>query len=371
MRALCHREGLLAACQLTSAAIPAKDLKPILKNIKAIAGDGRCTLIATDQEVGIRLDVQGLTIQEPGEAILPAAKLIAILREARDSELLIEADPSACVIRGTSSPLEFEMPSEDPALFPDFPTFVDERYHEISAGTLREMIRRTIFATADETARYSMTGVMWELDGDKAKLVATDGKRLALAEGLATAVGGHTTKGQTPVVPTKAMSLLERNLQDDPEEAVKVCLRPNEVLFRTGRAVIYSRLVEGRFPDYKMVLPKKTGVRVPLNTAAFQAAVRQAAIMTDVERPGVTFKFAKNKLTLLAQGATSGRSKIEIPVPYEAKAIDIGFNPEYLIDMLKVLPSDAELVLDLIDGDSPALFRCGEHYLYLVMPLTV
>src|SRR5258707_14188854 len=95
MRAMCHREGLLAACQLTSAAIPTKDLKPILKNLKAIAGDGRCTIIATDQEVGIRLDVQGLTIQEPGEAILPAAKLSAILREARDAELSIEADPSA------------------------------------------------------------------------------------------------------------------------------------------------------------------------------------------------------------------------------------------------------------------------------------
>src|SRR5258708_5080095 len=136
MRALCLREGLLAACQLTSAAIPAREVKPILKNIKAIAGDGRCTLIATDLEVGIRLDVQGLTIQEPGEAILPAAKLIQILREARDRELYIEADPSACVIRGTTSPLEFEMPSEDPAYFPDLPSFTEDRYHEMTAGTL-------------------------------------------------------------------------------------------------------------------------------------------------------------------------------------------------------------------------------------------
>ena len=368
MRVLCHREGLLAACQLTSAAIPAKDLKPILKNLKAIAGDGRCTIIATDQEVGIRLDVQGLTIQEPGEAILPAAKLIAILREARDAELSIEADPSACVIKGKD--VEFEMPSEDPAQFPDFPTFVDERYHEISAGTLREMIRRTVFATADETARYSMTGVMWELDGNIARLVATDGKRLAMAEGVATPVGGHTTKGQTPVVPTKAMGLLERNLQDDPEEAVKVCLRPNEVLFRTGRAVIYSRLVEGRFPDYRLVMPKKTSVHVALNIATFQAAVRQAAIMTDNDRRCVTFKFARNKLTLLAQGATAGRSKIELPLEYDAKPIDIGFNPEYLVDVLKILPAEAELSLELNDGASPALFRCGEHYLYLVMPLT-
>ncbi len=370
MRALCRREGLLAACQLASTAIPAREVKPILKNLKAVAVEGRCTLIATDMEVGIRLDVQGLTIQEPGEAILPAAKLIAILREARDEELYVEADPSACVVRGTTSQLEFEMPSEDPAQFPDFPVFAEDRYHEIAAGSLREMIRRTVFATADDNQRYSMSGVLWELDGDKARLVATDGRRLALAQGLATSTGGHTTKGQTPVVPTKAMILLERNLADDAEETVKVCIRPNEVLFRTGRSVIYSRLVEGRYPDYKQVLPKKANVRVPLQAAAFQTAVRQSAIMTDTDSKRVTFKFAKGKLTLQSQGATAGRSRVEVPVEYDAKAIDVNFNPDYLVDMLKVLPPDVDLSLDLIDSGNPALFRCGENYSYLVMPLT-
>jgi DNA polymerase-3 subunit beta len=370
MKALCYREALLSACQLTSAAIPSKDIKPILKNLKAIADNERCTLIATDLEVGIRLDVMGLEIQETGEAILPAAKLIAILREARDQKLEIEADASACYVRGTESALDFEMPSEDPAQFPDFPTFNEEKYHEISAGSLREMIRRTVFAVADEAQRYSMTGVMWELEGDSAKLVATDGRRLALAEGIATGTGGHTTKGQFPVVPAKAMGLLERNLQDNPEDTVKVCLRPNEVLFRTGRAVIYSRLVEGRFPDYRAVLPKKSTAQVTLTVAPFQSAVRQAAIMTDTEGPRVTFKFAKDKLTLLAQGATAGRSKVEVALNYSGKAIDINFNPAYLIDFLKVLPPDQELKLELNDGGSPALFRCGEQYSYLVMPLT-
>jgi DNA polymerase III subunit beta len=370
VKALCPREALLSACQLTSAAIPSKDLKPILKNLKAIAGDDRCTLIATDLEVGIRLELQGLEILETGEAILPAKKLIDILREARDDKLEIEADASACYVRGTQSSLDFEMPSEDPAQFPDFPTFNEEKYHEITAGTLREMIRRTVFACADEAQRYSMTGVMWELDGGSAKLVATDGRRLALAEGVATSVGGHTTKGQTPVVPAKAMGLLERNLQDDPEETVKVCIRPNEVLFRTGRAVIYSRLVEGRFPDYRAVLPKKSEVKLMLNVADFQSAVRQAAIMTDNEAPRVTFKFSKDKLTLLAQGAMAGRSKVERPLEYSGKAIDVNFNPHYVTEFLKVLPLDQELKLELNDGGSPALFRCGEQYVYLVMPLT-
>jgi DNA polymerase-3 subunit beta len=368
MRADCHREALLSACQLASAAIPSREVKPILRNLKAIAGDGRCTLMATDLELGIRLDVQGLTIEEPGEAILPAAKLIAILREARDERLSIEADSTACTVRGST--LEFEMPSEDPSLFPDLPTFAEEKYHEISAGTLREMIRRTVFAAADEEQRYSMTGVLWELDEAVARLVATDGRRLALAQGIATGHGGHTTRGQTPVVPTKAMSLLERNLQDDPEETVMVCLRSNEVLFRTGRAVVYSRLVEGRFPDYKMVMPKKQAVRVALAAAPFQAAVRQAAIMTDDEGKRVTFHFAKDRLTLQAQGATAGRSRVELPLGYDGKPVDVNFNPTYLVEMLKVLPPDAELTLDLIDGASPALFRSGTEYSYLVMPLT-
>ncbi len=146
MRARCRREGLLSACQLASAALPAREVKPILRNLKAVAADGRCTLMGTDLEVGIRLDVQGLTIEEPGEAILPAARLIAILREATDEELSIEADQAACTVRGPT--LEFEMAGEDPAQFPEWPTFAEEKYHEISAGTLREMIRRTIFAVA-------------------------------------------------------------------------------------------------------------------------------------------------------------------------------------------------------------------------------
>jgi DNA polymerase-3 subunit beta len=324
--------------------------------------------MATDLEVGIRLDVQGLTIEEAGDAILPHAKLVEILREARDEELQIDADSQACTVRGRT--LEFEMPSEDPEQFPEWPTFTEDEYHEISAGSLREMIRRTVFAAADETGRYTMTGVLWELDGDRLKLIATDGKRLALTEGVATATGGHTTKGHNPVVPTKAMTLLERNLADDEGEAVKVCFRANDVLFRTGRSVIYSRLVEGRFPDYRQVMPKKHTARVKLEVGPFQAAVRQAKIMTDSDSKRVEFKFSKNKLTLEARGAGAGRSKVEMPLEYDAKPINIGFNPELLIDMLKVLPPDVELALELDDGTKPALFKHDANYSYLVMPLT-
>jgi len=367
MKATYHREGLLAAVQLTSVAVASRDVKPILRNLKIITDSDRSTLMATDMELGIRLDVRGVKVAEPGEAILPTGRVMAILRESTDEELCLEADADRCQITGQHN--EFEMPSEDPANFPDIPTFAEEKYHELTAKQLREMIRRTIFAAATENPRYAVTGILWELEENTARLVATDGRRLAVVHGPATAHGGHTTKGQTPVVPTKAMSILERNLQD-PDETVKVCLRPNDVLFRTERAVIYSRLVEGRYPPYRDVFPKKQTVKVPLTAGAFQTAVRQAAIMTDEETKKVLFTFAKKKLTLQARGAGAGSSRVEMPIDCDAKEIAIAFDPKFLTEMLKVLEPDVSLTLELVDGNSPALFRSGSDYSYLVMPLT-
>jgi DNA polymerase-3 subunit beta len=364
---VCHREGLLSACQLASVAAATRDVKPILKNLKAIVEADRCTLMATDLELGIRLEVRGVKVEEPGEAILPGGRLTAILRESADEELSLEAGADSCVIRGQSN--EFEMPGEDPAEFPDISAFEGERYHELPAGQLREMIRRTIFAVAAENPRYALTGIMWELSGPSARLVATDGRRLAVVEGAATAHDGHDTKGQTPVVPTKAMGLLERNLHD-PDEMVRVCIKPNEALFRTERAVISSRLVEGRYPPYREVFPKKQTVKVPLVVGPFHTAVRQAAIMTDDESKKVVFGFAAKKLTLQARGAATGRSRVELPLEYDGKPISISFDPKYVTDMLRVLNPEDALILELIDGSSVALFKSGEHYSYIVMPLT-
>lgn len=367
MKVLCHREGLLSAFQLASVAVPARDLKPVLRNVKTIADGDRCTLLATDLELGIRLDVRAVKVEEPGEALLPAGKVLAILRESVDEELAVEADAQSCIVRGQFN--EFEMGGEEPGEFPDVPTFTEEKYHEVSAGTLREMIRRTVFAAAVENPRYAVTGILWELEGDIARLVATDGRRLAVCQGPAASHGGHDTKGQTHVVPTKAMQLLERNLQDA-DEQVRISLRPNDALFKTERAMIYSRLVEGRYPPYREVFPKKQTVKIPLVVGPFHAAIRQAAIMTDEESKKVIFGFAKKKLTLQARGPASGRSKVELPIEYDGKGIDIAFDPKFLTEMLRVLSPDDALTLELTDGNSVALFRGGENYSYIVMPLT-
>lgn len=368
MKVVCHREGLLAACQLASAAIAARDIKPVLRNLKAVVENERCTLMATDLELGIRLEVRGIKVEDPGEALLPTSRVVSILRESTDEELTVEANIESCVIKGERN--EFEMPGEDPAAFPDIPSFAEEKYHELTAGVLRDMIRRVIFAAASaEHSRFgATTGVLWELEGDKATLVATDGRRLALCHGVAQAHGGHSTKGQTAVVPVKAMSLLERNLTE-PDETIKISIRPNEVLMKTERAMIYSRLVEGRFTNYRQVLPAKHAAKVPLTVGPFLSAVRQAAIMTDEESKRVTFQFAKKKLTLQARGAESGRSRVEMPLEFEGKALEISFDPKFVIDMLRVLEPDTALTVELTDNTTPAVFRHEPNYLYVVVPL--
>jgi DNA polymerase-3 subunit beta len=297
-------------------------------------------------------------VEEAGEALLPTTRLIAILREATDEELTIEAGPDKCIVRGNTN--EFDMPGEDPAAFPDVPAFAEEKYHEISAGVLREMIKRTVFAAT--------TGILWELEDDKAALIATDGRRLAFMTGQAKPHGGHTTKGQLPVVPSKAMNLLERNLTE-PDETIKISLRPNEVLMKTERAMIYSRLVEGRFPNYKQVIPTKHSHRVPLTVGPFLAAVKQAAIMTDDESKRVRFQFAKKKLTLRAQGVESGQSRVELPIEYDGKGLEISFDPKFVTDMLRVLEPDTPLTLDMNDSAAPAVFRHDPNYLYVIVPL--
>lgn len=370
MKAHFPHEGLLTACQLASVAVAAREVKPILRNLKAIAEEDRCTLMATDLELGVRYTLRGIRVEEAGEAILPAARLLEILRVAADEELTLDADENRCRVLMASS--EYEMPSENPADFPDIPTFTDAKFHELNAAALRTMIRRTVFAAAKESTKFAMTGVLWELEGSKARLVATDSKRLALTEGTATEHGGHETKGQSHLVPTKAMGLLERLLSDGEEETVRVSLRPNEVLFQTqgGRATVYSRLVEGRYPPYREILPKKSAAKATLPVARFLGAVRQASVMADTESQRVAFKFTKGRLTLEAQGSATGRSHVEMPVEYDGPDLEINFDPQYLVEMLRVLGEDDPLTLELTDGSRPALFRSGKEYQYLVMPLS-
>jgi DNA polymerase-3 subunit beta len=365
----CPRSTLLSAFQIVGAAVPARTTIPVYQNIKAVADGEKLTLMATDLEVGIRFDLRGggdnnLHISEPGSAILPAARLTNILRESSDTSVKLDSDERRTRIQTSTS--EYEMPGEDPATFTDFS---GETYHEMAAGDLQRMIRRTVFAAAKDEGKYAMRGVLWDLEEKKARLVATDGKRLAINSGPCVAQG--EVKTHSTLLPPKAMSLLERILADgDAAQPVQISLRTNDALFRTEKAVIYSRLVEGRFPPYRDVMPKKFNVKVPLVVGEFLSAVRQAAIMTDDESKRIIFSFSAGKVTLKAQGSTTGKSLVTLALAdFSGPAIEISFDPAYLTEMLRVLDGSDALQLDMVDGSKSAVFRQGDDYVHLIVPL--
>jgi DNA polymerase-3 subunit beta len=372
MKITCARESLLTACQQVSAAVAARTTKPILSNIKAVAADDSLTLVAFDTEVGIRFELRGIQVAKAGEAILAVNQLTQILRESRDEDVTIEAtDDGAKVKIGTG---RFEMPGYPVNEFPDLPAFDDGgRFHEVTAGELRKMIRRTAFAAdKKDSTRFALSGVLWEAEGKVARLVATDSKRLAVCEGSATLHGpAETTKG-SHLVPAKTMTLLERNLTDDGEQ-VRVALRPNEAMFQTERAMIYTRLVEGRYPPYRDIISqtqKQASIKITLPVDSFLARVRQAAIMTDDESKRVDLSFEAGKVTMKARGAETGSSEVVMMLPeYDGSPVSIAFDPQYVTEFLRAIDGEPTVLLEMSDGGKPALFQCGDAYKYLVMPL--
>lgn len=367
MKLVCHRGTLAAAFQTVSGVVPTRTPKAILQNVKLEATTGQAVLIGTDQEVGIRYTISEANVEAPGEALLPTSRVLAILREMQGDSVSIETTDAGTWIRGDRA--EYKLGSENPSEFPAVADFTGQDCYTIPAGTLRQMIRRTLFATDTESTRYALGGVLVELKGDTVTMAATDTRRLAVVKGQCSAGSAAAVENATPVVPSKAMSLIERSLSNE-SELVSLLIRQNDVLVKTATATIYSRLVEGRFPKYQDVIPAESPISVELSTGPFYATVRQAQIVTSEESRGVDFRFTPGLLTLCSRAADVGESKVDLPIAYEGAELVITFDPRYVADFLKVLEPEKPLRVELTDSESAAVFRTDDGYTYIVMPLS-
>ena len=211
----------------------------------------------------------------------------------------------------------------------------------MAAADLKRLIRRTIFATDVESTRYALGGVLVELSDDSITMVGTDGRRLARMSAPAEAENGAVAPTGSPVVPVKALKLIERNLDDDDPPVHLAIQAGTAVLVRTERAIIYSRLVEGRFPRYQDVFPSSVEVKIPMEVGPLRLVVEQASIVTSEESRGVDFRFSDGLLRLSSQAADVGRSHVELPIAYEGKDVEITFDPRYLTDALRTLDEHA------------------------------
>jgi len=210
---------------------------------------------------------------------------------------------------------------------------------------------------------------LWEIKGKKLSLVATDGRRLARSR-LNLAKEPHERIATTKtIVPAKTMGLLEK-IGASEKDTVAIRLADNQILFSCTNVVISSNLVEGNFPKYEDIIPTDYDKKLTLPTDAALSAVRRSALLTSEESRGIKLSIGKDSLVFSGRAPETGDAQINMPVKYKAEPIEIGFSPQFLIDVLRVIKTD-EFELELGQSDRPGLIRSGTNFLYVLMPINL
>ena len=383
MKVICDRSALLDATNIAAGVVATRTPRPQLTCIKLTAskagGKGTLTIAATDAEISIRLSTGQVEVQEEGEVLVPADKMRQIVAaQESDPTLTIDATKDQTEIRGTGARFKvFGYPAGE---FPPIPEFPKEGSaadaFTIDADVLAQLITRTIFSTARENSRYAINGVLLKRDAKKINMVATDGRRLALAKASCTPEAPG--EGGQCIVPTKALSLALK-LLGTASDKVRIAVTDNQIMFAfkgddDGEAtVLASNLVEGTFPPYEDVLPKDQDKRATLNVDILSSAVRRAALLTNEESRGVRMAFstADKSLKLSSRAPEMGEAEIEVQLDkYEGGDIEVGFNPAFIVDALKVVSGD-EVIFELKAGNKPGLIKSGTDFLYVVMPVNL
>lgn len=385
MKVVCDRPALLDAVNLVNGVVASRTPRPQLTCVKLTATKGKesaLTLSATDAEVSLRMTTTHVDVQEPGEALVPAAKLTQIVSaQESDSTITLDADAEVCHVRGADA--KFKVFGYPPGEFPPVPGFADAASaardtFAIHAGDLATIIARTTFATARETSRYAINGVLLKRDGKRIEMVATDGRRLALAKASLTNPAPAGDHPANCIVPTKALNLVQK-LIDDAEEVVRVAVTDSQIFFAFGeapgggdaRATLSSNLVEGAFPPYQDVIPKDQDKKASFDRDTLMSGVRRAALLTNEESRGVRLALDKNRLRLSSRAPEMGESEIDVPTAsYDGEPIEIGFNPAFITDALKVI-SDDNVIVELKAANKPGLIKSGGDFLYVVMPVNL
>jgi len=212
-------------------------------------------------------------------------------------------------------------------------------------------------------------GVLLEMDDKTITAVGTDGRRLAKMQGVLNKVG-NPKSGSTTIVPSRSMHLMERILPDG-EVPVQISARSNDLLMKEPNGIFYTRLVEGRFPKWRDVLPnREQSNRIDIPVGPMYSALRQAAIVSSDESRGIDFTFKEGSLVLSNSTAEIGQSRIEMPVPFDQDELTITLDHRYVADFLKVLQPDKTFTLDVENGEAAAYCETDDNYGYVIMPLS-
>jgi DNA polymerase III subunit beta len=365
-----NKTALLKELNLLQGVVEKKNTIPILSNILIeSANQSLISLIATDLDVSLHTECAA-DVSQPGAIVLQARKLFDIVRNLPDADIHFAKEENDRV-RISCGASEFKIVSQAKEHFPSTPQVAQSGF-SIPAGTLNNLISRTIFAITQEESRYALNGSLIMISGGNLQMVATDGHRLALASSSFDQPSSTGSADELRVIiPKKALTELLK-LTVGLDESLQFSKDENHLYFDFGQRRLTSRMLAGQFPNYELVLPKNNDKSIPLNTERITQAIRRAALMADERSHGVKIELSNGQLNITSQSADVGEAREVIPVDYTGDSMTIGFNAQYLQDFFNVVGTE-EVVFELKDEQSPALIKPagdGQYdYKYVVMPM--
>ena len=363
MKLTIGQEEFITGLQAVQNVVSTRTTLPILSNVLLNAVGDRLTLTATDLDVTISKTVEA-KVEVDGSFTMPVKKLLSIAREVGGSQIEMDVSKNQCSIKSGSSAYRVNgLPAEE---FPPIPNFSGQTTIQMPQDTVKTMLRRTSFAVSTDENRYVLNGLYLSFKENKLTMVATDGRRLALAE---EDVELQDHNPLEVIVPTKAIQELSRSLGDKGD--VEIQITENQVSFGlkdgTG-SLIVSKLVEGAYPNYKQVIPAESKHRVTLDKEELFHALRRAEIMTSEKANSVKLTFSENNLTFTANSPEVGESRETMAIKYGGEETSIAFNPQFFIDPLKALEED-EVHFEFTDQLSPGVVKVNHPFLYVIMPM--
>jgi DNA polymerase-3 subunit beta len=364
MKLVIARDQLRNAIGNVQSVVSTRSTLPMLQYVLMVAKNNTLKLIATDLEVGIECVVECDEMRQEGTVTLPCKKLHEVVNILPQGAVNIAASESNAVLL-TSGVVRYKLMGMPPDEFPKSPEVKREKTFSIAQSLLKEMLKKVSFSISTDPNRINITGLLLALTQSQLRLVSTDGRRLSYARHkLENAPDGDVSY----IIPRKTVSELERLLGDDGD--VNIFLSDNQIAFEFGNLLIISNLIDAIFPNYEQVVPKGYDKKVIAEKEPFAVATKRAQILTTDRYNLVKYEINQGKMVVTTNSPEVGEVKDELDVEYQGESISIGFNPEFVLDVLKIVDED-KVTIELKDSQSSGLLKPveNEDYMYVVMPV--
>jgi len=375
MEFTCNKKDIQNGVSLVERIVTTKSTLPIIGNILLEAEKNSVKLSANNLEIGIELEIEA-KVTKSGAVLLPAKTLAGIVSKLPEGKVGIKLNENGRV-RISYGQSHLNVHTLPPDEFPMLPKVKEEKSFSIDPKPFALMIRQTIFAVSSNEDKYILTGVLLEngksgLAGDTSniRMVATDGYRMAKrGEKIKTEKGGQISV----IVPSKALVELLRvlEMEEKENEALEVVLSSDQIAFRYGKMYLVSRLIQGQFPDYKQVIPKKCGGKILISTREFLQSAERAAVIASGSANIVHLELKGGELHLSANTPDVGSidERVEAEVK-EGEKIQVAFNVRLITDVLKAVEGD-KVQVEFAEALGPGIFKETDKndFIYIVMPI--